>query len=129
MKLRIRGDSIRFRLGQSEVRKLVDQGSVEERTTFAPGVALAYRLELGDASARGVIHATLSGSDVVVRLPRDAVLGWSASDDVALAADQSAGPGRTLRILIEKDFACLDASADEPQDDAFPNPLASTTSC
>jgi len=40
---------------------------------------------------------------------------------VGLEGSQPAG-GEPLRILIEKDFECLDAAPGESQDDAFPNP-------
>ena len=35
---------------------------------------------------------------------------------------QPVGGGSTLKILVEKDFVCIDGPADENQDDAFPNP-------
>lgn len=126
MKLRIRGDSLRLRLGQGEVRRLMCDFSVVEETAFAPGSVLAYRVEL----CEGPSGATLGSGGVVVRVARADAERWAASDDeVSIGFAQPAGDGRTLRVLVEKDFACLDAASAEPQDDAFPNPLASSRSC
>jgi hypothetical protein len=55
-------------------------------------------------------------------VPRDTVVRWAGGNEVGMSAEQPAGEGDTLSILIEKDFECVDAPASEPQDDAFPNP-------
>ena len=120
MKLRIRANSIRLRLGQTEVRRLVDEGQVDERTHFAPGgPVLAYGLRSVDSP---VVSASFDGGNLVVAVPQSLARQWADTDQVGIEAAQPTGPGGTLRILIEKDFECLDADGGERQDDAFPNP-------
>ena len=120
MKLRIRGNSLRLRLRQGEVRRLVDEGLVEERTEFGPGAAaLVYALRADDVPR---VAAAFDAGGIVVSVPRTAVRRWASSEQVGIEGAQAAGHGGTLRILVEKDFECSDAPADETQDDAYPNP-------
>ena len=121
MKLRVRADSIRLRLGQSEVRRLADEGIVEESTHFAPGgLPFVYALRARDDAAG--IGASFDKSRLVVTVPHALARQWATTDRVSLEASQPAGDGRSLRILIEKDFECLDGPPGENQADAFPNP-------
>ena len=119
MKLRIKGDSIRLRLTQTEVRQLAETGAVESTMHIAPGASLTYGVRAADLRQLAVesdAHA------LVVLVPRNWIGPWAGGDDVGFDATQDAGDGRTLSILIEKDFACLHKRPDEL--DAFPNPLA-----
>jgi hypothetical protein len=120
MKLRIKGDSVRLRLTQSEVRALADEGAVEDRVRFGAGAALTYRLSR-DASATG-ISASYANGTVEVRLPDRAAMSWAASNEVTLQGAQPAAPGAELRIVVEKDFACLSVREGEDESDNFPNP-------
>ncbi|MBX3206565.1 MAG: hypothetical protein KF764_15945 [Labilithrix sp.] len=121
MKLRIRGDSIRLRLSQGEVAALAEGGIVEESIGFGPDVALSYAIAFGGTT----LSATLSGPRVEVSVPADVARAWAASDAVGLEGAQDIGQGRTLRILVEKDFACLTTRPHEDDADAFPNPKTS----
>lgn len=130
MKLRIQGDSLRLRLTQTDVRTLTETGAVTDAMQVAPGAALRYSLraadaEVSDPAAGGALAATLDGGALTVLIPRSWVAPWMESDTVGFEGTVPAGDGRTLAILIEKDFACLDESRDEA--DAFPNPHA--TAC
>ena len=127
MKLRIRGNSIRLRLGQSEVRALIRDGQVRETTTFAPGVRFGYALRVADDVPD--LRAALVDREIVVLVPRDVARDWATSDRVGLEAEQSVGAdGQTLTLLIEKDFQCLDRDDDPADADAFPHP-ALTPAC
>jgi hypothetical protein len=118
VKLRIRGNSIRLRLRQGEVRRLAAEGLVEERTDFGGRNVLIYSLVADDVPA---MTATFDGGRVVVRVPRGVAARWASGDAVGMEGSQPVGAG-SLKVLVEKDFECLDAPAGEPQDDAFPNP-------
>jgi hypothetical protein len=126
MKLRMRGDSIRLRLTQGEVAALVEEGRVEELVTFGPGVSLSYAIVC--ASGASKIDAILEqGTRVVVRAPESLVQAWAKDPkEVGFETTQDVGNGKTLRILVEKDFACLVERPHEDNADAFPNP---NTSC
>jgi len=122
MKLRIRDNSIRLRLGRGEVRRLLDEGRVAAVTRFAPSQQFEYEIEQA-ADAPDVV-ATFDGKRLLVRVPSRVVRHWAAGEEVAISAGQPTGAGGCgmLSILIEKDFECLDAPAAEAQEDAFPNP-------
>ncbi|MCW5835503.1 MAG: hypothetical protein KIS78_24085 [Labilithrix sp.] len=121
MKLRIRGDSIRLRLTQAEVTALAEGRSVQESTGFGPGSTLTYAIVVGAPT----LSAKLTGTRVEVAIPADVARAWATGDAVGVEGAQDVGQGRTLRILVEKDFACLTARPHEDDADAFPNPNAS----
>jgi hypothetical protein len=121
MKLRIYGDSIRLRLRQPEVRALLEEAFVEQSTAFSAGVELKYRLELGGEAVR----ASFDARQLRVSIPRELAKRWASTDEVGITADQFVEEGRSLRILIEKDFACKDGGNGESQEGAFENPEGS----
>ena len=122
MKLRIRDNSIRFRLMQAEVAQLRSTGVVSARTTFPGGRHLTYVVESSPAN----IHpqAFLSESTLTVRLPETAVLAWSGSEQVSIQAEQPLDDGGSLSLLVEKDFACLAPREGEDESDMYPHPQA-----
>jgi hypothetical protein len=124
MKLRIKGDSLRLRLTQGEVRQLADRGTVEERTRFGAGSDLVYRLRR-DAGAPA-LSAVSSGSEIEIRVPAALASEWCSTDLVSLSATQSVAPGVELRIAVEKDYACLTVREGEDESDNFPHPGAGT---
>jgi hypothetical protein len=126
VKLRIKGDSLRLRLTRAEVQQLADSGSVEERVHMTPSGVLVYRL------ARTTEAATLGASFVAgvveIQVPEKTALDWCASDLVTLEHVQPHGAVR-LRIVVEKDFACLAPRADEDESDNFPHPDEGSSKC
>jgi hypothetical protein len=119
MKLRIRGNSVRVRLSQSELEQLTHVGVAEDRARFSPDAELVYRVEV---SSEGDVRADLTGTTVSVSLPRSIFDQWLAPERVSIRGEQQAGATEILQILVEKDFACLAPRADEDERDLFPNP-------
>ncbi|MGB5163841.1 MAG: hypothetical protein WBN09_07595 [Woeseiaceae bacterium] len=122
MKLRIRGDSIRLRLKQSEVREVATGKSIVETTRF-PDATFCYRLELVDGDS---CATTFSGGTMTIGLPRDAVVAWASGNEVAIKHEQMLADG-ALTVLVEKDFACLTPGDHRDHDDdadTFPHPDA-----
>jgi hypothetical protein len=119
MKLRLRGNSLRLRLTQREVNDLVAVGSVEEKTAFGPGASLSYAIALGEVPTVG---ASFDAGAIRVTVPFAEARAWATSDRVAMEGEQAAPGGESLRLLIEKDFACLTPRTGEDDRDAFPNP-------
>jgi hypothetical protein len=70
-------------------------------------------------------QAKVTASSIVVRVPTRDAARWASTDEVGIEGYQPAGGPASLRILIEKDFACLDGT-DERNADTFPHPLAGT---
>lgn len=124
MKLRIRDNSIRLRLTQTEVDRLKREGLVSAQTGFADGSVFGYSLESSPASVKP--EASFSRSGIAVRVPESEVLAWSSSSQVSMSGSQQLDGGETLEILVEKDFACLAPRAGEDESDMFPNPSAET---
>ena len=113
MKLRIQGNSLRFRLTRPEVARL-QEGGVEETTHFGVGRCLTYRLR--KEAAGSAVRAELADGAITVLAPAGMVDRWAGSDEVGIA-----GRDGVLRIAIEKDFRCLTRRA-EDEADAYPHP-------
>lgn len=121
MKLRIRGDSLRLRLSQGEMRALEERGEVEDRISFPGGAALRYRLRVDNA--KDVISAGYGSNLIDILVPRALSERWWGTDLVTLSASQPLAGGE-LRIVLEKDWACLAPREGEDESDNFPHPEA-----
>ena len=124
MKIRIRGDSIRLRLSQSEVSKIAMGEFVEEATKFPQGEKFIYRLETSPTQTS--VGACFVDHQMVVSVPQKEAVEWADSETVAMKAERSG-----LFILIEKDFACLKPRENENEDesDLFANPNQAHGNC
>ncbi|MDJ0941291.1 MAG: hypothetical protein QNJ00_16135 [Woeseiaceae bacterium] len=122
MKLRIRDNSIRLRLMRAEVDLLRSSGIVTASTSFPGGRSLRYVVESSPASVKPA--AFLSENTVTVRLPETIVLAWASSEQVSIGAEQHLDNGDRLKILVEKDFACLAPREGEDESDMYPHPAA-----
>lgn len=123
MKLRIRGNSIRLRLGQSEVAQLAETGRVNDFVRFSavPESRLTYTLQ--SSSSAPAISASLSGGEMTITVPEGQAREWADTDLVGLEHAQPIDGEECLSIVIEKDFQCLARQRNEDQSDNFPNPL------
>lgn len=115
MKLRFRDNSLRLRLNRPEVENLAAGGSLEEQVDFPGSARLSYVLEPSQESA-----PTASFRNGVIRIsaPDWQVKDWAKGDAIGLYF-QLAGDGSALKVAIEKDLECVDASAEERDPDAF----------
>ena len=121
MKLRIRGNSIRLRLEQAEVKQLVETGKVEETVIFPSAQRFVYTLALDPAEQ---YKADFTGGTITVYLPYAAGQKWAKGEDVGIYAEV-ASEGLPLKLIIEKDFQCLHKRPDEDESGMFANPHAS----
>jgi hypothetical protein len=124
MKLRIKGNSIRLRLGRTDVQRLSLEGLVEEHTDFGPSSDGRLTCVLEASLTDSKVSARFAGGRLEVHVPDDLVDRWAESDEVSIDSVQPTSDGDELRILIEKDFECIDGPPDGSQQDAFPNPHA-----
>ena len=111
MKLRIKGDTIRLRLTQSEVAAVAN-GDIVAETTSLPQ-PFTYALETSGEK----FGAAFEGGRMTVSIPRAIAARWAGTEEVSLRGREG-GVG----ILVEKDFACLVPREGEEDPDAFPNP-------
>ena len=121
MKLRIRGNSIRIRVSQSEVAAIAAEGRVEETIQFSPQKRLRYGVLV---SQRDPAQVSYQDDQIMVELPAGQVDAWLAPDQVGIETEQKLGGGAVLQILVEKDFTCLAPREGEDDSDTFPNPQA-----
>lgn len=115
MKLRIRENSIRFRLTQSEVVEFGEKGLIENKTDFGYEFFI-YALKSSDLIEN--LQANFENGRIEIVVPKTVSENWASSQEVGIS-----GEFEKLKILIEKDFACLTVREDEDESDAFPHPM------
>lgn len=123
MKLRIKGNSLRLRVSQSDVAALIETGRIEETIYFAPGPACSWTYALTLQESLNQAEVFFQPLEVVVALPRERARAWAEGEQVGIYQDIDLGARGALSLIVEKDFACLDET-DEANRDAFPNPKA-----
>lgn len=118
MKLRIRGNSLRLRLTRTELAELAGTGTVVNQVQLGvfPDCALVYRMELSDEAIKPVV--VFRNSQICVSLPSVQAREWARSESVGIYSEESWG----LKLIVEKDFKCLDPRIGEDESDAFENP-------
>lgn len=117
MKLRLKDDSIRLRLSQTEMKDLGTNGVIESQTHFVGGNQLNYILLVKDN-----YDATFSEGSIKVSLPISEVSNWIKSVELSLEHFILLPDDKKLRILVEKDLKCLTERPFENEEDLFPNP-------
>lgn len=114
MKIRIKGNSLRYRLTRSEVERFAEEGYLEETIDFGPS-RLSYSLQ---RTAAGNLSACYENNNITLYMPEWMIREWTTTEKVGFENNEDG-----IYLLIEKDFKCLDNVA-EDQSDNYPNPLA-----
>ena len=120
MKLRLRENSIRLRLLQSEISKLAEFGEVTEKITFGLSQSLNYSVKVSAQNLE--ILAEFRESEISIFLPLEIAKNWIETNLVGLQKEQKIDERLSLQIIVEKDFVCLDRPMDADNLDAFPHP-------
>lgn len=118
MKIRIKGNSIRFRLTKSEVELFSTQGYIEEATIF-PNKIFSYALKAKEGL--NAIEADFSNDTITLYLPKKLQKEWATNNQVGYNNTVDWNDDTVLSLLVEKDFTCLDNTI-EDQSDNYPNP-------
>ena len=121
MKIRIKGDSIRFRLTQTEVKALSENGKIYDSTNFGK-VKFTYGVVLNEEIEH--LQASFINNSITLEMPQ--VNGKSWHDNNIITHDHTlrTSEGNELYLLLEKDFTCIDNRV-EDQSDNYPNPKLS----
>lgn len=119
MKLRIKGDSIRFRLSQKEVSQFSRTGMCNDVIHFPGKRRLAYCIQSYDGEA---MNLEFESTIVRVLIPTEVGEIWSNSEQVGMESHVETGDEITTFVLIEKDFTCTIDRPNEDETDNFPNP-------
>ncbi|MBA3335118.1 MAG: hypothetical protein H0T08_05850 [Acidobacteria bacterium] len=123
MKLRIRGNSLRLRLTKSEVAEIGAGGAVEETVEFGGEPAQHFIYALVPADNVETPTAVLDGGRITVFVPKRQAGNWARTNQIGIEAGKTIDDSRTLRILIEKDFSCLEPRTGEEDADTFRHPF------
>ena len=114
MKIRIKGNSLRYRLTRSDVAAILKDGKLEEKTEFGHQ-SLVYTLQ---TTTDYDLSAEFKDNRITLFVPHTMIGQLANTDEVGFENEQG-----KLFLLVEKDFTCLDNVA-EDQSDNYPNPLA-----
>ncbi|NER11326.1 hypothetical protein SAMN06265375_103318 [Muriicola jejuensis] len=117
MKIRIKGDSIRFRLTKSEVEALCNSGEYREETHFKSN-SFTYAVKKSPTSG---MSAGYADNSITLYVCDRLLEGWAENDTVGFEEVERIGDRSSLHLLLEKDFVCLDHRL-EDQSDNYPNP-------
>lgn len=117
MKIRIKGNSLRYRLAKTDVDMLTAAGYHEEHTSFGNAV-LTYALQ---QKADGELSATFTDNKITVFIPAAFLKDWATNSVIGCDARMPLNEIDTLYLLVEKDFKCLD-DTNEDQSDNYDNP-------
>jgi hypothetical protein len=119
MKIRIQGNSIRFRLKQTEVKRFSEMGEITETTYFGvlPADKFLFVLKRGSSNDFKISFRT---NTVTVEMPAAMCVKWTATDLVGVEEVITAG-AESIKVQVEKDFQCMDGTEADNKD-AYPNP-------
>jgi len=120
MKIRIKDNSIRFRLTRSEVEQVCKEGFYEEKTEFNTG---QFRYAVFTKEGIDNLEAYFNENRIILYLPNSYASEWLDSDKVGFEHNMPLQNGKSLFLLLEKDFVCMDDNR-EDQADNYPNPMA-----
>lgn len=122
MKLRLRLNSIRLRLGESEVAQLARDGRVSDSVQFSASPPSALTYSIVTSPDEPEITACFEDSEIKVTVPAASAKAWANSEQVGLNGAQQISDETHLTVLIEKDFRCLAPRPGEDESDSFANP-------
>ncbi len=120
MKIRIRSNTVRIRLTQSEVDQLCTVGVIMENTPFAEK-ELGYGVRM--SAEYDELHASFKENHITFYLPKAKGADWHTNDEVGFNNEMELPGGEQLSLLLEKDFTCLTPRG-EDETDNYINPKA-----
>jgi hypothetical protein len=115
MKIRIKSNSLRYRLTRTDIARLAEVGYLEDKVKFAEQT-LMYAAKIVDNDEP--LTASFKNDTITLFMPKSMITELIDTDRVGFESND--GP---LNLLVEKDFTCLENVA-EDQSDNYPNPLA-----
>lgn len=118
MKIRIKGNSIRYRLTKSDVDTFTKTGKCVEQTNFN-SQTFTYVLEALEGLQD--LQADFIQNTITIYIPKEAQQTWQNSNRVGYSNKADWNDPNALSILVEKDFTCLDNTI-EDQTDNYANP-------
>ncbi|MEO6190434.1 MAG: hypothetical protein ABIO44_08830 [Saprospiraceae bacterium] len=123
MKIRIQGQSIRFRLSKFDISQLEKEHSLYQKTDFGntSSQSFSYQIIIVESEQLDIDYID---NKINLNIPLSIALEWFNTEKVGFDFHQSISPKDSLYILIEKDFQCLVPRAHEDESGNYNNPLA-----
>lgn len=118
MKIRIKGNSIRYRLTKTEVETFSKTGYCRETTDFGDSI---FTYVLQSKEAIDTLDAQFQSNTITLFLEKSKGKDWFESKQIGYRHSIERTNGATLTLLIEKDFVCMDETV-EDQSDNYSNP-------
>ncbi len=119
MKLRTDGQSLRLRIGRSEIQQLQKNGRISTKLPLPGEQALSYSLDASEELTEAQI--TFDGGRIGIHLPKGETQKWMDDDNLeGLYYSLHLPKGRVLSLAIEKDYPCQHKAADNK--DTFNRP-------
>jgi hypothetical protein len=116
MKIRIKDDSIRLRLTQTEVNDLVQSNKVNSQCQISFNSNFCYEITTGKKWL-----VTTAANTMQIEIPKTLISDWDINKTVGFETLIDNG-SKGLKVLIEKDFKCL-TPRNENEEDHYENPL------
>src|SRR5580698_8602192 len=99
MKIRIKSNSVRYRLTRSDVERFAESGYLADKVDFG-GNSLTYALQRTDGAQ---LSASFKNNIITLFMPQSMISELIETDRTGF--ENNSG---TLHLLVEKDFTCLD---------------------
>ena len=120
MKVRLLGNMIRLRTKMFETEALLEKGLIEEVIEFGPDDSNKLRFQVRKGIDAFAVEQ--SGLTIAIILPEKEIETWASTSLIGIEQTITTIKGAVIKILIEKDFACLEERTGEDESDAFPHP-------
>lgn len=124
MKVRISGNKIRFRLKEPEVNEFRQKCIVSEVLAFGEKEIDQLKFTLAQTDAQEV-SVQFKSNETTIFIPKIQSEEWTSTGLVGFDAVLETSTGKTISILVEKDFMCMDGR-EEDNVGSYPNPLANS---
>ena len=121
MKIRMQSNSIRYRLKEPEVHEFKDAGIITESIQLGTNSDSIIHFKL-QKSTNQHISVQFENNTTIIQIPQDIADDWTNTNSVGFDAAIDLENGRLLKVLVEKDFECLEAGKEE-NIGAYPNPM------
>lgn len=118
MKIRINGNHLRLRLNVDDWELFRQTGKVEDSIQFDPMQKLIYTLRVVRDSKE--VKACYNHPFIMVLLPEEVAQHWMSSSEVGIETTMPLNKEDSLKILVEKDFKCLQTRSEDHN--LFPHP-------
>ncbi|CAM4260657.1 DUF7009 domain-containing protein [Zobellia nedashkovskayae] len=107
-----------MRITKTEVSQFCRTGYIQEETQF---VNSTFTYALSSQADAYAITAKFEENKLTIVLPLEGIQNWENSEKVGFGNSISLTDGKTLSLLVEKDFTCLEDRG-EDESENYPNP-------